>query len=152
VSKLFPVPDKDYDNKSFTEEMNDLGVKVEKAHSNSAQVLSDWIIPGNKGGRQTYDLSLRKTHLAINQKWMKKIAGDKGKIYLQFRVVKYKGKPALLFREDRSGFSLKKPALDTRAWQMTMSPIFLETLNKYGVEFGHYKISIVKDGYLAVIE
>ena len=135
---------------SFEQQMSDLGVPVEKVNQKTAKVLSDWIIPANKGGSQTYDLSLRKTHLAINAKWMQKIAGDKDKVQLQFRVIEFDGKPALLFRENRSGFSLKRPSLDTRAWQMTMSPIFAAALEKHKVEYGHYRVSIIKDGYLAV--
>lgn len=135
---------------SFEKQMADLGVPVEKVNQKTAKVLSDWIIPANKGGRQGYDLSLRKNHLSINNKWMKKIAGTKDKVYLQFRVIEVDGKPGLFFRENRSGFSLKKPDLETRAWQMTMSPSFAAALEKHRVEYGHYIISIVKDGYLAV--
>ena len=135
---------------SFEKQMADLGVPVERVNQKTARVLSDWILPGNAGGRHNYDLSLRKAHLAINPKWANKIAGTKDKVYLKFRVIEFDGKPALLFREDRVGFSLKRPALDSRAWQIAMSPLLEAELRKHKLGYGHYIISIVKDGYLAV--
>lgn len=135
---------------SFEKQMADLGVPIEKVNKKSARVLSDWIMPGNTGGRHSYDLSLRKNRISINSKLAARIAGDKTKIKLAFRVIEFEGKPALLFRENKSGFSLKRPGIETRAWQVNLSPGLKAELEKYGVEYGHYTVNIVKDNYMAV--
>jgi hypothetical protein len=151
MAKIFDLPDNQED-RSFEEQMADLGVPIEKVNIKTAKVLTDWIKPGNAGGQHNYDMSVRRSHISIKPKWAEKIAGKKTKTKLIFRIVKYEDKLALLFKENSSGFSIKKPAIENRAWHITLSPAFKRELEQYGFEFGCYKIGIVKDGYLAVQE
>jgi len=151
MAKIFDLPESE-EERNFEEQMSDLGVTVEKAGKKTAHVLSDWLKPGNAGGQHIYDMSVRKNHIAIKPKWAQKIAGNKTKMKLTFRIVRFEGKTALLFKESNLGFSTKKPPIENRAWHMSVSPALKAEFEKYGVSYGHYKISIVKDGYLATLE
>jgi hypothetical protein len=137
---------------SFEQQMADLGVPIEKVNQKTAKVLSDWITPVNKGGRQNQDLSLRKQHVSINRKWARKIAEseDAVRVRIALRVIDYDGKPALFIKPDSSGFNLKQPAVETHAWQFSMSPTLRQAIEKHGLKYGSYSLSVIKGGYLAV--
>ena len=151
MGKLFDLTQPEED-RSFQKEMDELGVVVERTNTKTAKALTEWISPGSSKVNHKFDISITPTHISVSPKWAKKIAGGKNKMKLAYRVVEYEGQKALLIKEDRVGFSFKCPGVDSRAWNNTLSPMLKEILEENGVKYGHYRLSIVKDGFLAALK
>lgn len=142
------------DDRTFEEQMNDLGVKVERVNNKiTAKAVTPWLKPWYYGEGCTKSfMRIRATYISLSEDIfteLLKLAGD-DQVKLVLRVINYECKKALEFRYDAAGYAVHS---HKRSWKITMPPKLKRVLTEHGVKEGAYKIERLKNGsYLAVLD
>ncbi len=134
------------DDRSFEDQMEELGVAVERKNQKTARAKSGWLKPyfnlGNKG------LTVSKARVSISEDIASKIESKK----ITLMVVDYEGCPAIAFKEDPQGYKLYKPKKG-KSFRIMMGADLKKVFTEHGIKQGKYRVEQLRDGtFLAVWE
>lgn len=150
MSRLLNIPDHDYDNRDFKEQMADLNVPIESTgEKKTAKALTGWVTA--RGYKAVQDMRINKTIVSFSEKAAKLFEVEKGVYRFSFCLVEYKGGTALLLKPDKRGIKLKKYERSI-CYITTHTGAMKKLFKEHNVKTGNYKIHETGKGWMAVYD
>ena len=142
--KLFDIPT---DDRSFGEQMQDLGVEVKKPTSELKNL--NWLNTRSKHGLPLNMLSVGKSYIRFGEVAIDLATeGDKNK-KLQYAVAEYQGQKVLVVK---AGLTGHKVSYSKNGNPLSGTPALSKAIKASGLPLGYYKVKKAKGGAICFPE
>lgn len=136
----------DKDDRSFKEQMEDLGVEIKKT---SELKNINWITTRGRAAPLTNKISINRSTISFGSEVFEILSEEAKGEKFQFAVADFQGSKVLIIKTNKTGY---KKVQSEKGYIRAGSPALIRKIQSFGLPLGVYKVKKAKGGIICIPE